>query len=70
VTKKILDIPLHRNRVGGSGQRDSQDRKRDGHTPAWDKQSLGVIEAAALRMAWAPAAQGFVTENSDGTDQA
>jgi hypothetical protein len=65
VTKKILDLPLHRNRVGGNGQRDSQDRKRDGHTPAWDKQSLGVIEAAALRMAWAPRDPDFVTRNSE-----
>lgn len=36
-----------------------------GHTSAWDRQSLGLMEAAVLARAWAPAAPDSVTRNSE-----
>lgn len=36
-----------------------------GHRHDWDKRSLGIMEAAFLRMAWGPKGSTFVTGNCD-----
>jgi hypothetical protein len=36
-------------------------QRGDGHTHEWDQRSLGLFEAATLRMAWGPKGGDFVT---------
>ena len=39
------------------------------HTDDWNKRSLGLVEATALRMAWGRAATHYVTGNCDERPQ-